>query len=82
MSGIFSIVSHSTLQYLPEVVRQEQMGCAHFFGFAVSMAFLPALDQESRIQDVILGCGRIRFCTLWDKLRIKLAEWAQTKNVQ
>jgi hypothetical protein len=33
MSGIFSIAAHSTLQYLPDVARQEQIGCAHFSAF-------------------------------------------------
>jgi hypothetical protein len=30
MSGIFSMASHWVLQYFPEVVVQEQTGCAHF----------------------------------------------------
>jgi hypothetical protein len=30
MSGIFSMASHWVLQYLPELVVQEQTGCAHF----------------------------------------------------
>jgi hypothetical protein len=34
MSGVFSMASHSVLQYLPDVTRQEQMGCAHFSAFS------------------------------------------------
>jgi hypothetical protein len=30
MSGVFSMAAHSVLQYLPDVVRQEQTGWAHF----------------------------------------------------
>jgi hypothetical protein len=70
MSGIFSIASHSMLQYLPEVVRQEQIGCAHFWGFWVSITFLLALDQERMIQSGILDSGRKRFCALCDNSRI------------
>jgi len=33
MSGVFSMASHAALQYLPEVVGHEQMGCAHFSSF-------------------------------------------------
>src|SRR5579862_3200422 len=49
MSGIFSIASHSTLQYFPELVGHEQTGCAHFGvsavfivfpGFAAAISFL------------------------------------------
>ena len=29
MSGVFSMASHSVLQYLPDVITHEQMGCAH-----------------------------------------------------
>ena len=41
MSGVFSIASHWVLQYLPDVVMQEQIGCAHFSGFAVDIFFPP-----------------------------------------
>jgi len=53
MSGIFSIASHSTLQYLPELAGHEQTGCAHFGTiaaliafpiFAVAISFLQASD--------------------------------------
>jgi hypothetical protein len=40
MSGVFSMASHSTLQYLPDVVVQEQTGCAHFSPFEVSIFLL------------------------------------------
>jgi hypothetical protein len=43
MSGIFSMASHWALQYLPEVVTHEQMGCAHFL--AVSFVILDLLFQ-------------------------------------
>jgi hypothetical protein len=32
MSGVFSMASHWVLQYLPEVVVHEQIGCAHLCG--------------------------------------------------
>jgi len=41
MSGVFSMASHSVLQYLLFVVRQEQIGCAHFLAIMDSMCFLP-----------------------------------------
>src|SRR5579872_926641 len=37
MSGVFSIVSHCTLQYFPAGAAHEQFGCAHFFGFSVAI---------------------------------------------
>jgi hypothetical protein len=37
MSGVFSMASHCVLQYLPEVVRQEQTGCAHFVAFSAAI---------------------------------------------
>jgi hypothetical protein len=39
MSGVFSIAAHSGLQYLPDVTTHEQTGCAHFWPFAVVIAF-------------------------------------------
>jgi hypothetical protein len=39
MSGIFSIASHSTLQYLPDVTMHEQTGCAHFLPFSELILF-------------------------------------------
>ena len=35
MSGVFSIASHSVLQYFPEVTLQEQTGWAHFLLSAI-----------------------------------------------
>ena len=40
MSGVFSIASHSTLQYLLAVVMHEQTGCAHFSVFVSVISFL------------------------------------------
>jgi len=50
MSGIFSMASHWVLQYLPEVVVQEQTGCAHFtavllFSVGDVIGFLLAGDR-------------------------------------
>jgi hypothetical protein len=49
MSGVFSMASHWALQYLPDVVGQEQIGCAHFSALAVSISFLLFGDQEKMI---------------------------------
>ena len=49
MSGVFSIASHSTLQYLPDVVMHEQIGWAHFSAFVVAIFFSP--DFESIADD-------------------------------
>jgi hypothetical protein len=38
MSGVVSIASHSTLQYLPDVVMHEQMGWAHFSALVKGIA--------------------------------------------
>jgi len=40
MFGFFAITSHCKLQYLPEVVRQEQTGCQHFSAFMFVISFL------------------------------------------
>lgn len=48
MSGIFSIASHSTLQYLPDVVTQEQIGCAHFLAFSELISILLILDHFAK----------------------------------
>jgi hypothetical protein len=48
MSGVFSMASHWVLQYLPDVVTHEQMGCAHFSPFAVVISLLLASDQQQR----------------------------------
>ena len=39
MSGVFSIASHSVLQYFPEVTLQEQTGWAHFLLSAIGSPF-------------------------------------------
>jgi hypothetical protein len=39
ISGVFSIAAHSVLQYLPDVITHKQMGCAHFWPFAVVISF-------------------------------------------
>jgi hypothetical protein len=39
MSGVFSIASHSVLQYFPDVTLQEQMGWAHFLLSAIESPF-------------------------------------------
>jgi hypothetical protein len=46
MSGVFSIVSQVVLQYLPVVVSQVQMGCAHFSVFAGVISLLLTWDQD------------------------------------
>jgi len=51
MSGVFSIASHWVLQYLPDVVTHEQIGCAHFAAFAVAISFLLTSDQRRPIHD-------------------------------
>jgi hypothetical protein len=40
MSGVFSIASQTVLQYFPDVTVQEQIGCAHFVAFVLSISFL------------------------------------------
>ena len=49
-SGVFSMASHWALQYLPDVVTHEQIGCAHFSVFVESICFLLASDHEGMIQ--------------------------------
>jgi hypothetical protein len=44
ISGFFTIASHCKLQYLPEAVRHEQTGCAHFSAFTVVISILLDLD--------------------------------------
>jgi hypothetical protein len=52
MSGIFSMASHWALQYLPEVVMQEQTGCAHFL--PVSLVILVLLfSGQDRVSKAI-----------------------------
>src|SRR5580658_7688672 len=40
MSGIFSMASHAMQQYLPDVVIQKQIGCAHFWALSVAISIL------------------------------------------
>jgi hypothetical protein len=63
MSGVFSIASHSVLQYLPDVVRHEQTGWAHFSAFAEAISFLLGSDQERTIQALTIATSREYFCT-------------------
>jgi len=39
-SGVFSMAELSVLQYLPDVVMHEQIGCAHFFA-STGVIFVP-----------------------------------------
>jgi hypothetical protein len=52
------MASHWALQYLPDVVTHEQIGCAHFSVLGESICFLLASDHEGMIQAVILVLGR------------------------
>ncbi|MGB6267021.1 MAG: hypothetical protein WBF56_14880, partial [Candidatus Acidiferrales bacterium] len=54
MSGVFSIASHCALQYLPDVVMQEHIGCAHFSDFSGLIGILQTADQSHTIQIPIL----------------------------
>jgi hypothetical protein len=47
MSGVFSIASHCVLQYLPEVVMQEQTGCAHFLAVSLVISIPPVFRSGS-----------------------------------
>jgi hypothetical protein len=47
MSGVFSIASHCVLQYLPEVVMQEQTGCAHFLAVSLVISISPVFGSGS-----------------------------------
>ena len=58
MSGVFSIASHSVLQYFPEVALQEQTGWAHFLLSAI----------ESPFTLVWAGWGALVRATLTDHL--------------
>jgi len=48
------MASHWALQYLPDVVTHEQIGCAHLSVFVESICFLLASDHERMIQALIL----------------------------
>jgi hypothetical protein len=47
MSAVFSIASHSILQYLPEVAKHEQIGCAHFSPFPSDISLSCASTNSS-----------------------------------
>jgi hypothetical protein len=71
MSGIFSIASHWVLQYLPEVVVQEQTGCAHFTAVLLAsvggvIVFLLACDRGAGIGAISIGVARSGFCPIRD----------------
>jgi hypothetical protein len=70
MSGVFSIASHWVLQYLPDVVTHEQIGCAHFAAFAVAISFLLTSDQWRLMHDDILNTGEKCFCPKWDSFLV------------
>ena len=44
-SGIFSIASHSVLQYFPSVTWQVQIGCAHFLAAIVFFSLVERFDE-------------------------------------
>src|ERR1700730_1245141 len=46
ISGVFSIASHSTLQYFPDVTVQEQTGCAHFLSSLAAIAVSPFINNS------------------------------------
>jgi hypothetical protein len=48
ISGVFSIASHWVLQYLPDVVVQEQIGCAHFSAFALMLVSSWIISERSK----------------------------------
>ena len=51
-SAIFSMASHSVLQYFPSVTSQVQIGCAHFLGAIVSapwVGFLASAPKTKRL---------------------------------
>ena len=70
ISGVFSVASHSALQYLPDVVTHEQSGCAHFSAFSEATFFPSTSDQERMIQVQMLISRKECFCTKKNTLRI------------
>jgi hypothetical protein len=54
MSGVFSIASHSALQYLPDVIMQEQTGCAHLCSFSVAISFLHTFTQCCQVPQLLV----------------------------
>jgi hypothetical protein len=62
MSGVFSMASHWVLQYLPDVVMQEQTECAHFSPLVVAISFLLSFGSTASDPDGILDAAKIPFC--------------------
>jgi hypothetical protein len=76
ISGVFSVASHSALQYLPDVVTHEQSGCEHFTAFSEPISFLPTSDQDRMIQVQMLVSRKECFCTERNTLRFAvLSPW-------
>jgi hypothetical protein len=61
MSGVFSMASHWVLQYLPDVVMQEQMGCAHFSAFS-AVIFSPNVGSRTDDPRGMLVLTKGHFC--------------------
>ena len=59
MSLVFSIASHSALQYLPFVTVQEQTGCAHFLPFSEAILF-PFFRRHEDVRHVLLTSPLMR----------------------
>src|ERR1700730_12203644 len=49
MSGVFSIASHSVLQYFPEVTLPEQTGWAHFLISVDAICVSPFIGAAERL---------------------------------
>lgn len=48
-SGVFSIASHSTLQYFPAVTVQEQTGCAYFLLSLAAIAVSAFMNNSTAV---------------------------------
>lgn len=70
MSGVFSVVSHSTLQYFPDVVRHEQTGWAHFSAFVAVIFPLKKSHHQRMIRAAMLVNRQKLFCTQRNTLRL------------
>jgi len=57
MPRVFSMASHSTLQYLPEVIMHEHTGWTHSSAFVVDLVFLCTPDSLQSIQGNIVEIG-------------------------
>ena len=69
MPCVYSMASHWTLQYLPDVVTRERIGCAHFSVLVQSVCFLLASDLVRMIQAFTVVFGGKCFCTERNTLR-------------